>query len=198
MARLHADVYRELWSAEAWIELGRAHLMRAQVAEAASAFEQALLLGTPHPDAQMLLGVSLRRLGRMADAARTLQGAVETHPGNARALYELAMTKRALGQWPEQGQHLRRAVEVDPTLVEAWYQLGNWYNLGRQWEEAIAAYRSALRVNDEHVGSLHNLGGLLARVGRERAALRLQRRLQGLDTNLGATLLSTIEGYRKA
>ena len=197
MAHLQADARRELWSAEAWVELGRAHLMRAQVAEAVGAFEQALLLETPHPDARMLLGVSLRRLGRVVDAARALERAVESCPEHARAHYELAMTYRELGRWPEQGDHLSLAVQADPTLVEAWYQLGNWYNLGRSWVEAISAYRYALRVDAEHVGALHNLGGVLARVGRERAATRLQRRLDRLDVNLGATLQGTIDGYRK-
>jgi len=198
MAHLHADARRELWSAEAWVELGRAHLMRAQVAEAVAAFEQALLLGTPHPDARMLLGVSLRRLGRTADAARTLERALDAIPDHARAHYELAMTYRELGRWTRQGDHLTLAVEADPTLVEAWYQLGNWNNLGRKWEEAISAYRYALRVDAEHVGALHNLGGVLARIGRNRAATRLQRRLNRLDVNLGATLQGTIDGYRKS
>ena len=198
LARLHADARRELWSAEAWIIFGRAHLMRAQIADAVAAFEQALLLGTPHPDARMWLGVSLRRLGRTADAARALQRAVDVHPDHARAHYELAMTRRELGQWPEHGRHLHRAVEADPTLVEAWYQLGNWHNLARRWDDAVSAYRFALRVDPDHVGALHNLGGLLARLGRERAARRLHRRLAGLDPHLAAMLRTTIEGYRRA
>lgn len=55
LAHLGAAVRGDLESAEAWLELGRIALLRGEI-EAASGFVcHALLLGTPHPDAALLM-----------------------------------------------------------------------------------------------------------------------------------------------
>ncbi len=72
LAHLGAEVRGELESAEAWLELGRIALLRGKTEEASEFVCHALLLGTPHPDAALLISQVLAASGHAADAARLL------------------------------------------------------------------------------------------------------------------------------
>ncbi len=66
-------------------------------AEAVEAFERAEALG--HPAAASNRGNSLLDLGRIKDALRAHEAAVERDPLSAGALYNLSLTRLRLGQW---------------------------------------------------------------------------------------------------
>ena len=56
MIRLREGLYGELWSAEAWVETGRRHLLLNDPEKAEAAFVQAMLIGTPDRELAFLLG----------------------------------------------------------------------------------------------------------------------------------------------
>jgi hypothetical protein len=58
--------------AEAWLELGRIALLQGEIEEATGFVCHALLLGTPHPDAVLLMSQVLVCAGRLQDASDLL------------------------------------------------------------------------------------------------------------------------------
>ncbi len=72
LAHLGAEVRGEFECAEAWLELGRIALLKGEIEEATGFVCHALLLGTPHPDAALLMSQVLVCAGRMQDAADVL------------------------------------------------------------------------------------------------------------------------------
>lgn len=198
MLRLHERLHGEVWSAEAWLEAGRTHLARGDLIAAEEALRQALVIGTPHPDAGWLYGTILFRLGHPGAAAHVLEDAVRHRPSHARAHHQLALVYRALGRSREELRQLRRAIEADPRFPEAWFQLGNCLSLRREEAEAIAAWRAALDADPDHVGALHNLGRVLARAGDREGALELWRRLERIDPETAALLAVGLEPVKRA
>lgn len=72
LAHLGAEVRGEFESAEAWLELGRIALLRGKIEEATGFVCHALLLGTPHPDAVLLMSQVLVCAGRPKEASDLL------------------------------------------------------------------------------------------------------------------------------
>lgn len=72
LAHLGAEVRGEFECAEAWLELGRIALLRGEFEEATGFVCHALLLGTPHPEAVLLMSQILVCAGRLQDASDLL------------------------------------------------------------------------------------------------------------------------------
>ena len=72
LAHLGAEVRGEFECAEAWLELGRIALLKGEIEEATGFVCHALLLGTPHPDAALLMSQVLVCAGRSQDASELL------------------------------------------------------------------------------------------------------------------------------
>jgi hypothetical protein len=72
LAHLGAEVRGELECAEAWLELGRIALLQGEIEEATGFVCHGLLLGTPHPDAVLLMSQVLVCAGRLQDASDLL------------------------------------------------------------------------------------------------------------------------------
>ena len=72
LAHLGAEVRGEFECAEAWLELGRIALLQGRIEEATGFVCHALLLGTPHPDAALLISQVLVCAGRPKEASDLL------------------------------------------------------------------------------------------------------------------------------
>ena len=179
--RAHEQLTGEIWSAEAWVGAARSHVMRGALREAEMALVQAGMMGTPDPDAALLMAEILLQTERAERAHRLLTKLVERRPHLARARYLLGLACRELDLPDEELAAYRAAVEIDPDLTEAWYRLGNHLSLRRNSAEAIAAWREVLRVDPGHEWTLCNLGLNLHRAGDSEGASECLARLRELD-----------------
>jgi tetratricopeptide (TPR) repeat protein len=113
----HFDQTRDHWMlAQAFLESGEP--------ERAIAEYHAIL--AVHPDqsgAWIDLGLAEERLGRYADAEKSLERAVRISPGSGFAQASLADLQRRRGAIDAALASYRRAVEADPALVDAWLSL---------------------------------------------------------------------------
>ena len=79
--------------------------------------------GAPAPDLLKNLGVTLGRLGRMAEAGKYLEKAVELSPDMADAHYNLGVALMSEGRVEEAIVHYRRAISLNPGDAEARHNL---------------------------------------------------------------------------
>jgi len=188
LIRLHERLSGELWSAEAWIEVGKGHLWRNELQAASLAFIQALLIGTSDPDSLYLLGSVQYELGEFEQAEKALSQLVKAKPEHGAAHFMLAQVYRMTGRLGESGEALVMALKADPTNTDAHWQLGNWFRDFGDFEEAVDEYERALEADPEHVASLFNLGCVLVRLGERERVREVRTRLAPLSEHLAAML----------
>ena len=188
LIRLHERLSGELWSAEAWIEIGKGHLWRNDLRAAEMAFIQALLIGTSDPDSLYLLGSVQYELGEFEQAEKTLSQLVEAKPDHGAAHYMLAQVYRMSGRLAKSAEALVMAVKADPSNAEARWSLGNWFRDLGDFEEAVSEYERALDADPEHVASLFNLGCVLVRLGQLEEVRSVVERLLPLCEHLAGML----------
>jgi tetratricopeptide (TPR) repeat protein len=144
-------------------------------AEALRVFRTAVLLG---PSAQVYfnLGLSLRQLGRTAEAEEACREAVRREPDFALAHNELGLTLATQSRPAEAEGAYRMAIRVDPRLALAHYNLGRLLHDQGRAAEAERAYREAIRLQPDYAKAHCHLGLLLENQGKFADALNSLRR----------------------
>ncbi len=135
------------------------HLQRLQAngshAEALRGAE-VLRLGLPdNRDLLTIAAVSLRHLGRVPEALKTLQELEAKHPRYSRLFQERGMCFVALKDAPEAIDALLRAVNINPALPASWSMLEKLYRMTGDTQRAATAAA--------HVATLRNLPGEIMR-----------------------------------
>jgi protein O-GlcNAc transferase len=113
-------------------------------------------------------GDALHDAGRLDEARRTLEAALQADPEHWLARYTLAVVLQDLGRPADAVVHYQRALAVRPTHAKAWNNYGAALQYLARNEEAIAAFRRALALDPAHAGAAANLSGLLGEFGGER------------------------------
>jgi tetratricopeptide (TPR) repeat protein len=191
--RAHERLSGEIWSAEAWVEVARTKLMQGDLEAAENALCQAGMMGTPNPDAPVLLAEILLETNRAERARDLLVNVVERHPRIARAHYLMGLACRDLGLGDEEAHAYRAAVAIDPDLAIAWYRLGNHLMLERDWGEAASAFGEAVRIQPGDETALFGAALALHRAGEPEAAREFLVRLRELESGLAPLLELSLE-----
>lgn len=93
------------------------------------------------------LGILQAKQGRLEDAEKSFQSALERNASNAAALNQLGIVYRKLGRFQEADQSYQRAVQADPSYANAYLNLGVLCDLYlQQPERALEAYERYLEV----------------------------------------------------
>jgi predicted O-linked N-acetylglucosamine transferase (SPINDLY family) len=113
---------------------------------AEAAFGAALAAKPDHVDTLFVYGVTLRELGRHADAAAALSRVEALQPGNIEAAYQRALCLHELGQFKAAAQALKRISSAEPDNTSVLNNLGlALMQLGRHAEAAITFERAVAR-----------------------------------------------------
>jgi tetratricopeptide (TPR) repeat protein len=181
-------------NSEARAKLGFVLFMRGDWAGAAEDFQQ-VLKGQPHlPNAQAVLGMCQKRLGRPVEARRLLEEALPHLPAGAlqtQAGLELA-------EILYQADDLDRAVDVirillpsNPKNVDVLYTAARIYaDLANRSRDALAlAAPNSARMHQLMAEFLINRGDAHAAVIQYRQALERKPKLRGVHYELGEAIL---------
>jgi tetratricopeptide (TPR) repeat protein len=103
----------------------------------------------------------LRQAGRLEEAEKPLEQAVEIDPKNSQALNNLGIIRYEQKRFEEAVEFYRRALEVRPNMAEALNNLGNALRLTGDIDGAMQAYQDALTLRDTYPEAYNNLGTLL-------------------------------------
>ncbi|MBW2280767.1 MAG: tetratricopeptide repeat protein [Deltaproteobacteria bacterium] len=178
-------------AAAAWITAGRASSFASD-----EAFFQAWHRASPRSiEANAHLGQLRLEQGRIGEAARLYERAVEISPGSASAWLGLGRVRAAEGREADALAHYERAVALEPGSGLSWFQLGVARERSGDPESAERAYREALRFKPNLAEAHFNLGVRLERSGRDaeamdsyREALRYRPAFAAAHYNLGNAL----------
>src|SRR5208282_4858452 len=89
-----------------------------------------------------LLGMSLRRAGRGAEAADWLNRAARLQPRSPEVLNGLGSAYSDLQDYPRAAECFARAIEINPRYAVAHYNMGNACQRLRQYDRALVFYQS--------------------------------------------------------
>ena len=158
-------------SARAWYSLGVWHAARRRDAEALSAYDQAVAIFLPYPEAWNNRGNALKALGRMDEAVASFDRAVAAAPGYALAWSNRAAALNALGRHADAVASCDRALAGNANLIEAHANRCNaLVALGRH-AEALASADRALALKAELAEVHGNRGVALLGLARPDEAL---------------------------
>ena len=156
------------------------------------AYRAALAAGSTHPVLLNNLGLSLRAIGQLDEAARCFTRALDIAPDLAQAHANLADVLREQHRFAPAIPHYTRALELEPGVGQLWVNLGVCRHRIGLFDAAREAFERALAVQWDAPEALTNLAASLIAEMRYAEALPLLRRaLQGgaADAQAQATLL---------
>lgn len=184
--------------------LAVAHSERAEHQRAVSLFEEALRLDpqlryvAPPAVVHATVGQHLVALGRLSDAIRHYQQALERDPYQGRAHYGLAVALMQQKRPAIALRHFREAVRLNYGGADAVIGLAEAYLAREQIDEAMENYREALRLDPQRASVHENLGDVLAAVGRSAEAIDRYATAVQLDPENGPVRRKLGEALRRA
>lgn len=140
--------------------------------------------GTKDPAILVELGFEYRKLGRLVDAKRTFERALELDPKNTAALYHRAAVLLELGRPKAAEAAFWDVLEVDPTHASASKALGEIYASRGQYRSLLVAVQPAAEANPEIADLQYLLGLGLERTGDRKGAARAYWSALQRDPNL--------------
>ncbi len=148
------------------------------------------------PEVHSLLGIALRRQGRLDEAIAEYHAALHYHAHNPEVYYNLGIALMKKGFREEAIANYLKALELLPGHALAYGNLGYIYLHNDQVDKAVLACRRALDIYPKLPEVLSTLGAALIRTNQfgeaeqvSRQALSLNQALAGPYVNLGSVLL---------
>ena len=164
-----------------------------------------------HTFAWKVLGIVLKKTGRINEALFANQKSVQLEPMNMETNFNLGNTLQELGRLEEAETYHRKAISIKPGYAEAHNNLGFTFQRIGRLEEAEVSYRKAIKLKPNYAEAHNNLSITLKELGRleeaevsYRKAIKLKPDYAEAHNNLGNTLkeLGRLEeaevSYRKA
>ena len=148
-------------SPKVYAGLGQAFLQRKLYQDAINQFKHSLELMPANVDYKISLAKTYQSMGRLNDAEKYFQLAVNENPKNANSFYHYGLFMEEKGDKQRAIVSYRRALELDKDFNDAHQPLGKLLEETGQLEDAIAEYTLGLKY-DEKNPELHlALGKLL-------------------------------------
>jgi tetratricopeptide (TPR) repeat protein len=161
--------------------LGNAYFRRDRFGEAVAHYENAVRLDETHTDALCNMGVSYAELGKPDNALEAFEQCIEHDERYIKALVGIGQELGKLNRLDEALENLLNAVALQPSHGTANEHLGYVYTRKNDRPKAIAAYRVGIAANRNSIGSITNLGILLAQEGKTSEAINALRHATSLD-----------------
>jgi Tfp pilus assembly protein PilF len=138
------------------IDLALEHHRAGRLAEAESAYREALAADPDDIDALHFLGVIAYQSGSYEAAAESISRALSLNASNPAAQSNLGNVRSAQGRFDEAVACYRKAVALAPGFVDAYVNLGNALKVLGDSEGAEESYRRALALKPDSALTLFN------------------------------------------
>jgi tetratricopeptide (TPR) repeat protein len=148
------------------LERGRAAFTARDWAACIAALEPTAKAGDTRFDVHYLLGLALRRAGRIEDSETALAAALAIAPDNTRALVNSARSLLELGRVAESEVRVRHALEIAPQDGDAWNVLGRVQLASQQIDAALEAFERAIEIDATNAYAHNNLGFAYIQAGK--------------------------------
>ena len=148
-----------------------------------------------HAFAWKVLGIVLKKTGRINEALFANQKSVQLEPMNMETNFNLGNTLQELGRLEEAETYHRKAISIKPGYAEAHNNLGFTFQRIGRLEEAEVSYRKAIKLKPNYAEAHNNLSITLKELGRleeaevsYRKAIKLKPDYAGAYYNLSNNL----------
>ena len=148
------------------LERGRAAFAAQDWTGCIAALEPTASAGDTRFEVHYVLGLALRRSGRVADAEAALAHALTIAPDNTRALVNSARSLLELGRVAEAEARVQRALEITPLDGDAWNVLGRVQLANQQLDAAVEAFARAVEIDAKNAYAHNNLGFAYIQAGK--------------------------------
>jgi Flp pilus assembly protein TadD len=145
-------------------------------------------------------GVALIRANRLAEAAVSLDRAIEIDPNNVSALYVRGLVAAEHGQTAQAQRMFEGALRLDPNRPEIHFSLGLILAAQGQLPAAAYQYSQAVRLRPGYVAAWNNLAATQAKLGQFDRAVESFRKvvhLQPHSPEAQANLTTALEQQRQ-
>lgn len=163
------------------------NLARGQLAQAESAYLDAIGLRDDVAEIHFNLGIVYYAQGRFREALASHRRAAEIKPAFPEAHASAGSALAALGQWDEAAVAFGQAISLRPGYADAHSNLGLIHQEQGHPGEARASFERALSIDPGHGEAIHNLGFLLEENGRRDEAMALYARALEKNPRLART-----------
>jgi tetratricopeptide (TPR) repeat protein len=151
-----------------------------------------------HVGALNLLGVTLSKQRRFAEAETSIKLAIAAGSASDTTFYNYGIVLKALGRPAEAVDQFGRALAINPSVPDGWSSRGTAFNDLRRYGEALADFDRALALNPRFAEAHANKGNSLTALRRFdearaclEAALALNPNLAESWAGLGRLLFET-------
>ncbi len=138
---------------EIYYHLGIGYRQQQRVAEAMSAYEQAIAQAVDpltKIGAWLNLGSLKQSQGDLEGAIAQYQALLQADPSFTKGYYNLGLTLKQMGRLPQAAAAYQRAIALEPEFAEAHQNLGvTLLKLG-YIEESLKAFRQAIAIHQRH------------------------------------------------
>ncbi|NQU98914.1 tetratricopeptide repeat protein [Candidatus Woesearchaeota archaeon] len=117
-------------------------------------------------------GFALIERGKLEEAIKAYDKAIEINPKHALAWYDKGFALYKLGQLEEAIQAYDKAININPEYAFAWNNKGIALSEMGKREEAIEAYDRAIEINPELAWAWNNKGVQLNKLGQLEEAIK--------------------------
>ena len=156
------------------LELAIQHYTAGDLPEAEDVCRDILQTDPNQPVALQMLGVIALQSGKNDIAAKYIQKAIETNPGDADGHSNLGLALQNLGRLEESAASYRK--DIRPGFAEAHNNLGNTLTQLGRLEEAVIHFQKAIQINPNNANEHNNLGNTLKDLGEFDEALASYRK----------------------
>ena len=115
---------------------------------------QALALNPSNLETENLIGIALRRMGRIDEAIEKYRSILAQKPGHARVHYNLGIAQAKKGDLEAARASYETALDFKPNFAEAHNNLGEVFLKSGRLEDAEREFRQAISILDEYALAL--------------------------------------------
>ena len=136
-----------------------------------------------HPFGWKILGVLLKRIGKIQDSLIVNKKLLEISPNDAEAHSNMGVIFRELGRLNEAEQSYKKAIAIKPDYAEAYNNFGNTLKELGRLKEAEQCYRKAIATLPTYAEAHSNLGVTLNELGRILEAEKSYKKAIAINPN---------------
>jgi Flp pilus assembly protein TadD len=169
---------------DVYIALAQVRLDEKEYSRVLESCDEALKLNPDNWDTKNLVGIALRRMGRIDEAIAQYKDILKANPDFPRVLYNLGIALAKGGDLPSARAAYERAVQLKPNLAEARNNLGEVMVRLGDIAAAEREIREALKVQPQFPLAMSNLADVLFRTKDFAGAAALAEKAAALDPAL--------------
>ena len=147
------------------------------------------------PEVYFGIGNTSKALGRMEEAVKSYNKAINLNPKYLQAYYNLAFTLKQIGRYEESIFNFKKVISLEPNFAQVHYNLALTFKEHGKLDHALLCYKQAINLKPDYYHALYNLANTLQElkkfddaVENYKKAIALKPDFAEAYNNLGATL----------